>query len=295
MRRVLAGAALMLPALVAMIFVAGVTARAAGIGPSAVPVAASNTGPVALASHEADYTMGLQSVRLSGGVVGVSGVMSYRFADSCDGWTVENKTALNFSYSDGNPVATTWDFVTWESKDGQRYRFRVHSTRNGAVDQDITGTARLDGRGKGGTAIYTQPENKTIRLPEGTIFPTEHTIRLLEAASGGKHFVARVVFDGTDDSGAFDVDAVVGRGQAANSNISPAISKPSVNAVLLSGPSWPFHIAFFSQGSKDALPDYEVGLRYYLNGVADEMVQSFGTFSLKGTLEKLQPLAAPSC
>ena len=30
-------------------------------------------------------------------------------------------------------------FVTWESKDGLRYRFNQKQTRNGEVDQDIRG------------------------------------------------------------------------------------------------------------------------------------------------------------
>ena len=54
-------------------------------------------------------------------------------------------------------------------------------------------------------------------------------------------------------------------------------------------------MAFYLRGSKDPTPDYEVALRYYLNGVADEVLQSFGNFSLKGRLQKLEPLPRPDC
>jgi len=48
-------------------------------------------------------------------------------------------------------------FVTWESKDGLRYRFNQKQTRNGEVDQEIRGEARLDGPGKGGVAEFAKP------------------------------------------------------------------------------------------------------------------------------------------
>src|SRR5271156_2430729 len=93
------------------------------------PAASPLNTDLGFATHTAEYAMSLNSTRMSGGVTSASGKMSYRFADSCDGWTVENKTAVTFAYVDSSPVATTWDYVTWESKDGLRFRFRVRSTR----------------------------------------------------------------------------------------------------------------------------------------------------------------------
>ncbi len=54
-------------------------------------------------------------------------------------------------------------------------------------------------------------------------------------------------------------------------------------------------MAFFSPDANESMPDYEVSLRYYQNGVADEVIQSFGNFSLKGSLQKLEPLPKPDC
>jgi hypothetical protein len=248
-----------------------------------------------LVPHRAVYAMALNATRPGGGVTGASGAMTYKFGDSCDGWTVENRTALTFSYSDGAPVATTWDFVTWESKDGLHYRFRVRSTRDGVVSEEIDGVANLDGQGKGGVAKFSLPEQKTMRLPKGTLFPTEHTIRLLETAQKGEHALQRTLFDGTGAEGPFDVNAVIGRLFPAKAIISPVAADPAISAVLLSAPSWHMQMAFFAPAANEPTPDYEVALRYYLNGVADEVIQSFGNFSLKGTLQKLEPLPKPDC
>jgi hypothetical protein len=239
--------------------------------------------------------MALHAIKPGGGVTGASGAMSYKFGDSCDGWTVENRTALTFSYSDGEPVSTTWDFVTWESKDGLRYRFRVRSTRDGVVSEEINGVARLDGHGKGGNVKFTQPEQKTMKLPKGTLFPTEHTIRLLESAERGERNLERVLFDGTAAEGPFNVNAIIGKALSANKAISTAGLNPAINMALLAAPSWRMQMAFFVPDTTEPTPDYEVSLRYYQNGVADEVIQSFGTFSLKGTLEKLEMLPKPDC
>jgi hypothetical protein len=257
-------------------------------------VAYAGPSVLQLAPHRAVYSMNLASSRLGGGVTGASGNMTYKFSDSCDGWTVENNTVLTFAYGDGAPVSTTWDFLTWESKDGLHYRFKVRSTRDGVVSEEIDGTANLDGVGRGGTAKYSLPEPRTMALPKGTLFPTEHTRRLLEVAQKGEHLLARDLFDGTGVEGPFDVNAVIGQGSPANANVATPVS-PQVNAELLSAPSWRMQMAFFPLGSPDATPDYEVSLRYYLNGVADEVVQSFGNFSLKGTLQRLEPLPKPDC
>jgi hypothetical protein len=244
-----------------------------------------------LAPHRAIYRMNLASTKSGSGVTAASGAMSYKFGDSCDGWIVENKTALTFSYSDGAPVTTTWDFVTWESKDGLHYRFRVRSTRDGQVNEEIDGIADLDGKGKGGVAKFTLPESSTLRLPKGTLFPTEHTIRLIELAMKGEHMVERTLFDGTGTDQTFAVNAVIGKVRPGGVR-APA---QNVNGALLSSQSWPMQMAFFPDSSSEPDPDYEVAVRYYQNGVADEVLQSFGNFALRGTLESLESLPKPDC
>ena len=267
---------------------------AVAIAIAACAAQAANAG-ADLVSHRAIYKMTLATAKSGSGVTAASGAMSYKFGDSCNGWTVENKTALSFAYSDGAPVSTTWDFVTWESKDGLHYRFRVRSTRDGVVNEEIEGVADLDGKGKGGVAKFTLPEAKTLKLPKGTLFPTEHTVRMIELAEAGEHLAERTLFDGTGTDQAFQVSAIIGK-------LSPALTKASstpevagINRKLLNAPSWPMQMAFFPAGSSDLEPDYEVGVRYYENGVADQVLQSFGNFSLRGTLEKLESLPKTDC
>lgn len=242
-----------------------------------------------LAPHRAIYKMSLHSTKSSSGISGASGAMTYEFGDTCDGWTVANKTVLDFAYNEGGQIATTWDFLTWESKDGLKYRFRVRSTRDGQVTDEIDGMATLTGRGQGGVANFTSPDVMTMELPKGTVFPTEHTRRLIEAAQGGQKVLSRVVFDGSGVDGPFDVNALIGKAVPINANANAQLRHP------LQTPSWHMDMAFFPTLSKAEAPDYEVSLRYHVDGVAEDVLQKFGTFSLKANLDSIERLPKPEC
>ncbi len=265
-----------------------VWALVGGVAATVMGVAAAFGAPpgLAMAPHQATYRMSLASTQPGSGIVGADGTMSYRFADTCDGWTVENRIDVTYAYSEGGQAQTSSDFVTWESKDGLRYRFRVRNARDGQVTDEIEGTAELRGRGQGGVARFTRPEAVTVVLPKGTLFPTEHTVRLMDAARAGEHSLLKVVFDGSDDQGPYDVNALIGRS-------SPQQENPA--SPLLDSPSWPMSLAFFPVGGKDSAPDFEMRLLYHANGVAQDILQSFKTFSLRGQLETIEALPRRGC
>ena len=239
-----------------------------------------------LAPHRAIYSMELASSQSGSGIVAAHGTMSYEFVDTCDGWVVENRIAIRYTYTEGGEVDTTTDFVTWESKDGLKYRFRLRSTRDGQVSDEIEGDAMLRGKGQGGKATYTRPEVMTKILPKGTLFPTLHTRELVAEAERGGKLLHRVVFDGSDPQGAFDVSALIGHGRATTTNV----EKPQLGT-----PSWPVRMAFFPLGGEDAEPDFEMSIDYHENGIAQSVVQGFKGFSLAGHLDSLEALPAPSC
>jgi hypothetical protein len=244
------------------------------------------SGPVELASHRAIYRMGLSASKSGSGMAGASGTWSYQFADSCDGWTTEYRLAMTYAYDEGGQVQSTTDFLSWESKDGLKYRFRVRQARDGQVTEDVEGTAELKGKGQAGSARYTRPEPRTIKLPKGTVFPTEHTAHLLHAAGSGTRVLSRPVFDGMGEEGPYEINALIGRGP----NPAPAGVQP-----LLGSPAWPMRMAFFPVDSKDPLPEFEMSLNYHVNGVADDIVQIFKTFSLKGKLETVEAVPRKKC
>lgn len=243
-------------------------------------------GAIELVPHRAVYTMGLATMRSGSGLAGASGTMTYEFDDSCDGWVVENRIAIAYTYTEGGQALSTTDFLTWESKDGLKYRFRMRNTRDGQVTEEVEGTAELKGRGQGGVARFLRPEPVTVPLPKGTMFPTDHTAHLLDAAKGGGKTFWKVVFDGSGTEGPFEVSALIGKAQPA-----PATAPHP----LVASPSWPMRMAFFPVASRESAPEFEMALDYHPNGIAQEIRQSFKNFSLKGRLESIEALPKRGC
>lgn len=239
---------------------------------------------VELAAHRGEYKLTLESAR-GGDVIAANGTMTYEVIDACDGWAVRQRLAMNVTNHDGQEIKMLSDYTTYEGKDGLSMRFRMKQTTEDAVTSEVAGDAKLDAVGGAGSATYTLPEVATKPLPAGTLFPTAHTEAIIRAAEAGKKFVSLPLFDGTSPGGGQDSSVVIN-----GWNVTPDIAWPEL-AALSSGR---VHIAFFDREQGSQQPDYEVGMRYYANGVADGLSMNFGDFVMGGKLEKLV-FAKPGC
>ena len=96
--------------------------------------------------------------------------MVYEWGETCDGWTVQQHFRLRLQYAEQDNVEVSSSLVTWEAKNGLRYRFNERRLRNGALDEEIKGEATLAGKGKGGSAEFTKPEATSFALPPNVSF-----------------------------------------------------------------------------------------------------------------------------
>lgn len=242
---------------------------------------AAEPGAEAMAAHRAAYRLELDRTRDNSNVVRAEGAMLYEVVDACDGWATRQRFTLTLTDRDGQEVETASDYSTYESKDGRRLRFSLTQTSQGAVSQRVAGEAEVTPRG--GTVRYTEPEAKQLPLPAGTLLPMQHTIRALAAARAGTRMLLLPLFDGTSPDGAQDTTTVIAGWQGPLPN-------PRFPALAQLG-SARMRIAFFDRdqasGGGANAPDYEVGLRYYANGVADELNMDFGEFSVSGRMQEL--------
>jgi hypothetical protein len=242
-----------------------------------------------IASHRAAYKLSLGNAKTSG-VTELEGAMYIDWHEACEGWTISQRMRFQITDEDGQPIDNDISFSSWEAKDGLNYRFTLRTTRNGEVAEELRGHAQLDGKGKGGKAVFTEPEGEVIELPPGTIFPTEHSILLLRTAMAGDKIIARQVFDGATLDGALEINALV-TGKLAPEK--PASSK--IAADLLKGPSWRVRMAFFKLEEQAAEPEYETSMRMLDNGVGLDFIFDYKDFSIKAQLEQLEALPKPRC
>jgi len=241
-----------------------------------------------ISAHRALYTMTLGTSRTDSGVIGAQGAMAYQWGETCDGWTVEQRYKLRISYAESQDVSIDSNFVTWESKDGLRYRFNQKETRNGAVDEEIRGSAQLDGPGQGGLITFEKPQPQTMKLPTGALFPSAHTIQLLEKARAGDTFLSRQVFDGAAVEGAVLVSAVIGP------KVEPDPKDP-LKTPILQHVGWRVRLAFFPADPVAEKPDYELGMLLLDDGVSRDMVIDYGDYTIKAKLDSIEALPKPAC
>ena len=249
----------------------------------AVPAIAADR-PVPLAAHRALYQLTLNQAR-GAEVAGASGTMAYEVLDACDGWATRQRLQMTVTNRDGQDIQMLSDYTTWESKDGLSMRFRLRQTTETAVTSEVAGDASLERTGGPGEVRYTVPEAATKRLPEGTLFPMVHTEAILVAARVGKKFITLPLFDGTSEKGAQDSSVAIVNWNGPKPGKWPELSGLSNGRV---------HVAFFDRDAASQQPDYEVGMRYWDNGVADDLDMDFGDFVMKGTLSQLTVLP-PGC
>jgi hypothetical protein len=241
--------------------------------------------------HRAGYELTLKSARSGSGVIDVSGILSYDWADSCDGWVIEQRYLLQVIRGDGPVVQISASYANWESKDGLRYRFYVKRSRGSEDDEQISevqGEAKLEGDGQGGVARFEKPEKQQVKLPKGTLFPTQHTLLLIKQAIAGEKFNRHPVFDGAEVEGPSMMTAFL-----LPKRPEPPGGKPA--ALTDAQPVWPATIAVFSGGEATETPSFEMTIYLQANGVVPELVMDYGDFVVHGRLKVYEKLKKAEC
>ncbi len=247
----------------------------------AAPAAAQSVAP-----HRAAYSLSLGEARNSG-LTGIDGALVVEWGEVCEGWTISQRMRFHMSGGDNGDTDSDITFTSFESRDGTSYRFSLRTMRDGDVVESLRGKAALD-PDKGGKAEFTEP-GETIDLPPGTMFPTAHSLLLINLAQGGEHQVTRAVFDGATLDGALDVSAIIGDRTAPD----PAVA--AMAATLGNRPSWRVRMAYFNPDDKTGIPSYETSMRMLDNAVASEYAFDYPEFVIRAKLERLEPLPKPNC
>ena len=255
----------------------------------APPAPAAEPGSENLLAHRAAYRLKLDSVRDSASISQAEGIMLFEVIDACDAWASRQRFTLLITDRDGNVIETTSDYATLEAKDGSSLRFSLTQMTGGAITSRVAGEASVTAQG--GRIRYQEPAATEEDLPEGTILPMIHTLRSIAAARAGQRIFVTPLFDGTTADGAQDTTTIISGGWVP----------PQANAnfpLLATLSSARMRIAFFErnpngQGGGASTPEYEVSLRYFENGVADELKMDFGEFVVDGRLGELQAIPSP--
>lgn len=245
-----------------------------------------------LASHRAVYSLTLAHAESKSPVSSARGQLVIEWLDTCEGYTTNQRLYTEFGDNEGGSMVSDLWVSSWESTDGNQFRFNLTSQVNGAVDERARGSATRESPTGAGEVKFDAPRAERLALPKGTIFPTEHTQLLIAAAHRGSRTLERTLFDGSASSGLSTVSAFIGPQISAPARPAPASAR--IDKALLAGPTWPVRLAFYREQSAEGLPDYEFAFHLHENGVASDLVLDYGDFAVKGTLDTLEGLAGCS-
>jgi hypothetical protein len=169
--------------------------------------------------------------------------------------------------------------------------FTSRRAREGDLYEELRGNASLGPDG-GGKALYNIPPELKFNLSKGTLFPMMHTLALLDSIEKGNKFFHAVVFDGSDDEGPVEINAITSRRLDAGKDT--ALS-PKIDDKLLRGQAWNVRLAFFPVRGTEAISDYEMNAVIHRNGIISDMRVDYKDFSVTQKLVALERLKNTVC
>jgi len=261
-------------------------ASLAGLAFASLP--ASAAGMPTLVPHRAVYDLQLENADDKSGITGLTGRMVYEFNGSaCEGYTTNFRFVTRIDMDEAPQRITDQQTTTFESGDGNQFRF-VNKT---FVDKDLAKEVRGDAKlmPKKTEVTLTKPEAKKLDLPRSQ-FPTRHMEELITKAEAGEVFYQTSLFDGSEDADRImATTVVVGKEEApAQDDETKAMGK------LASDKIWPVTIAYFDdKENQEGLPVYRINFKLYRNGITRDLTMDYGDFSMKGKLVNLQVFDQP--
>lgn len=238
--------------------------------------------PANLLPHRATYSITLDKTYYEEDIADAKGQMTIQLAKAGEGWAIEQKSILHIYYKDGSAEQVITTLATYESMDGLKYSFNTRTLR---ADQEdiISGEAILASKGGAGIVTYQQPEESTVQLPIGTIFPTQHLLCMLQAAMKGQKVSSNIVFDGSSETHEpVQVDTVLGAGQ------DPKLALTNNKELLQTKKVWPMRMAIYAVDSNGPEADYEITQHVLDCGVIRDMTLDYGAFKVKAVLNQVE-------
>jgi hypothetical protein len=251
--------------------------------------------PNKLVAHRAIYEMTLDDARTASGITGIDGRMVFEFTGSeCDGYSLNMRMVTQMTDSQGQTNLTDLRSSTWEQGDGQKFRFQSAQYLNDKLGDVTMGRAVRETPNEAVKVKLSQPAHAELNLSGSVLFPTQHSLALIEAARTGQAIFQARIYDGSEKGRkVYDTTAFIGTMVApgGDAKLEDAAKDKGLGELA----SWPVSIGYFEPKGGDLTPSYQIDFRLYENGVSRELVIDYGDFSIHGTLTALEYLKAPAC
>lgn len=253
-------------------------------------------GSAALVPHRAVYELTLDTSRVASGISGVNGRMVFEFAGSgCDGYTMNMRLVTRVEGSTGRSIVTDLRSSTWEQGAGTRYRFNSSHYKGEALEEATSGDAERSGADGNVNVHVSAPSPKDLKVTAPVMFPTQHSLAILDTAKKGKSVLQTRVYDGSSKGDkVYSTTAFIGKRLEPGSKLPP--KRVANDKELDKLDSWPVSISYFETGDDAGeTPVYQLNFRMYDNGVSRSLIIDYGDFAIKGDLSSLEFMPLSKC
>ncbi|HEX7532987.1 MAG TPA: DUF1849 family protein, partial [Methyloceanibacter sp.] len=169
--------------------------------------------PTKLVAHRAVYEMTLDDARSASGITGIDGRMVFEFTGSdCDGYSLNMRMVTQMTDTQGQTNLTDLRSSTWEQGDGQKFRFQSAQYLNDKLGDVTMGRAVRAAPSADVKVNISQPAHGELDLPGRVLFPTQHSLALIDTALSGQSMFQAQIYDGSEKGRkVYDTTAFIGK------------------------------------------------------------------------------------
>jgi hypothetical protein len=245
--------------------------------------------PISLIPHRAIYDLSLGATRANSQVAGVRGRILYDFdGNTCQGYSLDFRQVSELDTGEGKISTSDLRSTTWEGADAKSFKFSSQNFVDENLVDSVDGHAEREATK---TAVALEkPEQKNLSLTPGVVFPTEHMVRVINAARAGQSILSFPVYDGSETGDkVFDTLTVIGHQIAPDEHKHDDAA--ATQSKLADVPRWPVTISYFERGKTDnsaeQTPAYAISFELYANGISRALMLDYNSFVINGKLTSL--------
>jgi hypothetical protein len=274
--------------------VASILGASLGLAPApasgqvaALPLSASG---VQLTPHRAIYEMTLDDSTTGSNVANVRGRLVFDFTGStCEGYTLNTRLVTQITDRDGRLATSDVRSSSWEQGNGGQFSFHSSQYLNQKLSEAVGGKAARKESNQSITVALERPAKTDLKLEGKALFPTQHSLAILDAASQGRTVLQADLYDGSEKGDrVYETTTFIGKPlpPGANKSLKTVEHAEALDTLT----SWPVTIGYFNQSptAEEGTPAYQLAFRLYANGVSRNLRIDYGNFSLTGELSRLE-------
>jgi hypothetical protein len=260
--------------------------------------------------YEAIYQLDLESTSPESLTEEANGVLSVKFQDVGNGWTLQQQGSVRIQMApisddaeileggDNQPEASDkenllqkvrWSYVTWEAKNGRHFRFILHRWIDGILEEEVEGEMVYDPLLREGKITYQSPTFLAQPFYGEVLFPTAYMGKILEKIRCNGGLVSSLVFNGLCPEGVLLLNTFVGGG---HNIIFPIETSRAPGATVLKPQHmrvYPTFTASYHPKAQEEQPESEMSQELTATGLPMSSILNFGDFKLRASLKTVSP------